>query len=250
MGEFLFIGTSCHVAGPPTYIPGTTPDKNHALVTLMVNRKTRAGNQVTDEITANFWAKNASVAANYLGTGKQCNIRGRSQSYNQATGRILPNNKAEINRRIEVTVTRCELLADSRKAQEAELAVNINRLKAEGRLPAAVILTMDDLFSKKATMVDFNPAVAIQTGSYGHAKVWSKDVGFWGNGIGQVAAIAPAVIPAGNQAEQIASIEKMLAMLKAAPVANPADVVPLVADVVPAVAAEVAAIEDPFTAGQ
>jgi len=240
MGELLVIGTGCRVAGSPTFIPGNGPEKNHALVTLMVNRRTRAGKTVTDEITANFWGKHASVAANYLGTGKQCDIRGRLQSYSQATGRILPNQKQEIYRKIEVVVTRCELMADSRKMQESELAKNLTALKAQGRLPAAVILTMDDLFSKKAAMVDFNPAVAVQTGSYGYAKVWSKDVGFWGNGVGQVApATAPVAtaITTGDPATQIANLEEMIKNLKAASVAQ-----------VPPVAVDTAAeaVIDPF----
>ena len=242
MGDFLVIGTDCRVAGPPTFIPGNTPDKNHALVTLMVNRKTRGGKVVTDEVTANFWGKNASVAANYLETGKQCNIRGRLQSYSQATGRILPNTKAEIHRRIEIVVTQCGLMADSRKVQEVELAQNLTALKAQGRIPNAVILTMDDLFSKKNAMVDFNPAVAVQTGSYGHAKVWSKDIGFWGNGVGQVAPIMQAAVPAGDPGAQIAALETMIANLKTAPVA--VGVPPVVE------AAASAVIVDPFVGQQ
>jgi hypothetical protein len=241
MGEFLFIGTGCRVAGAPTFIPGITPDKNHALVTLMVNRKTRAGKVVTDEITANFWGKNSSVAANYLGTGKQCDIRGRIQSYSQATGKVLPNQKAEIHRRIEVVVTRCELMADSRKVQEAELATNINALKAQGRLPVSINLSMDDLFSKKSTMVDFNPAVAVQTGNYGHAKVWSKDAGFWGNGVGQAAPVAVNAVPVGDPTAQIANLQTMIAKLQEGSGA---------VNVPPVEIAATQVVADPFDAGQ
>jgi hypothetical protein len=49
---------------------------------------------------------------------------------------------------------------------------------------------LDDILPKKSAMIDFNPQLAEQTGKYGHAKVWSKDRGFWGNATPVQAAVA------------------------------------------------------------
>jgi len=207
MGEFKAILTGVRVAGDPTFIPGTDPSKNHAIVTVMVNRKDRQGNNYSDTITTHFWGKAANMAANYLSKGKQCNIEGRLQSYETDTGQVK-NGKRVLNRKVEVNVIRCELLADSMKEIQAVFDASILGLKASGRLDPNAQITLSDVLPKKSSMVDFNPALAGQTGKYGHARVWSKDKGFWTPG-----TVIGATAPAADA--RMAALEAELAALKA-----------------------------------
>lgn len=231
MGEFKFIGTSIRIAGDPTFIPNLQdPKRNHAIVTGMINRKIN-GKDLTDEITLNFWDKSASVAANFLPKGKQCNIEGRLQSYTMDTGQVRENGKRILNRRVEVSVARCELLADPRREMEVAFANGLAALKAAGRLPGNVQMGLDDILPKKSAMVDFNPQLAAQTGKYGHARVWSKEREFWGNAIPAQAAAATNTNTAIQQLQaQIATL--LNAQTAAAVVAKPAEAVPVEATVV------------------
>ena len=237
MGEFKFIGTSIRIAGDPTFIPNLQdPKRNHAIVTGMINRKIN-GKDLTDEITLNFWGKSASVAANFLPKGKQCNIEGRLQSYTMDTGQVRENGKRILNRRVEVSVARCELLADPRREMEVAFANGLAALKAAGRLPGNVQMGLDDVLPKKSAMVDFNPQLAAQTGKYGHARVWGKDRGFWGN----ATSVETTVVADTNTAIQ--QLRNQLATLinaQATVVAEPAQVIPAEAGVV------VEAPPDPF----
>jgi len=179
MGEFKALLTGARVAGVPTFIPGGDPTKNHAMVTVMVNRKDRQGNDHSEDITVHFWGKSANVAANYLSIGKQVNIEGRLNSRTIDTGQVRADGKKILYRLVEVTASRCELLGDSLKEMQAAFDTGILALKSSGRLDPNAQISITDVLPKKGPMVDFNPALAVQTGKYGHANVWSKDKGSW-----------------------------------------------------------------------
>jgi len=190
MGNMLFIGTDLRVASDVTFIPGAELKRNHALLTVINNRGKKPGTQedMTDEITLNFWGKYAGVAAHYLYPGKQINAEGRIQSYTEDTGQVRPNGGRKLNRKIEVVVDNMQLLGDSMKKINERIAKNIVLLKAAGRLPAEVILSAEELLkTDKIPMTDFMPVVSSQTGRYGLARVWSKDGGFWDQKLGLAA---------------------------------------------------------------
>lgn len=234
MGNMLFIGTDLRVASEVTFIPGATdPKRNHAILTVINNRgkHPRTGEDMTDEITLNFWNKYAGVAAHYLYPGKQINVEGRIQSYTEDTGQVRPNGGRKLNRKIEVVVDNMQLLGDSMKKISERVAKNLAILKAAGRLPQEVILSAEELLkTDKIPMTDFNPAIAAQSGRYGLARVWSKDHGFWDQKLGQVvtaaATAAPATIDMNDPAaimKHIASLQALLAA-KAAPAGDAATV--------------------------
>lgn len=246
MGEMLFIGSDLRVASEVTFIPGAEPKRNHAILTVINNRgkHPRTQEDMTDEITLNYWGKYAGVAAHYLYPGKQINVRGRLQSYTEDTGQLRPNGGRKLNRKIEVVVDNMQLLGDSMKNINERFANNLTVVKAAGRMPAEVTLSAEELLkTDKIPMTDFNPAVAAQTGRYGAARVWSKDHGFWDQKIGQVTT-APAA-PAGNAinlndpsaiAKQIESLQALLA----------AQIAPVTIDLHTETAASTEISADPF----
>ncbi len=188
MGGMLFVGTDLRVASDVTFIPGAELKRNHAILTVINNRgkHPRTQDDMTDEITLNFWGKYAGVAAHYLYPGKQINADGRIQSYTEDTGQTRPGGGRKLNRKIEVVVDNMQLLGDSMKKINERVAKNILAMKQAGRLPAEVIITAEELLkTDKIGMTDYVPAIAAQTGRYGLARVWSKDHGFWDQKIGQ-----------------------------------------------------------------
>lgn len=196
MGNMIFIGTDLRVASDVTFIPGAEMKRNHALLTVMNNRgkNPTTGAEMTDEITLNFWGKYAGVAAHYLYPGKQINATGRIQSYTEDTGQVRPSGGRKLNRKIEVVVDDMGLLGDSMKKINERIAKNVGLLKAAGRLPQEVILSGEELLkTDKIPMTDFSPTICAQTGRYGHARIWSKEGGFWDQ-----RAVAPVVAPVGN----------------------------------------------------
>jgi len=196
MGNMKFIGEDLRVASEVTFIPGAETKRNHALLTVINNRGKKPGTQeeMTDEITLNFWGKYAGVAAHYLYPGKQINVSGRIQSYTEDTGQVRPGGGRKLNRKIEVVVDDMGLLGDSMKKINERIAKNIAGLKAIGRLPQEVILSCEELLkTDKIPMTDFAPAVCAQTGRYGLARVWSKEGGFWDQRV-----VAPIATPVGN----------------------------------------------------
>ena len=206
MGEFKAILTGARVAGVPTFIPGSDPSKNHAITTVMVNRKGKDGKDYSEDITVHFWNKAANVAANYLSVGKQVNIEGRLNSRSVDTGQTRPDGKKIIHRIVEVTAIRCELLGDSLKDIQAAFDSGIIALKNSGRLDPNAQISLNDVLPKKGAMVDFNPALSAQTGKYGHANVWSKDRGSW--------KPMQTAAPAGDVGATVASLEAKIAELK------------------------------------
>jgi len=219
MGEFGAILTGCRVAGVPTFIPGVNGSRNHTIVTVMVNRQDRKGNPHSDDVTVHFWDKSADVAANYLGVGKQCNIRGRLQSYTVDTGQVRGDGKKILHRKVEVVATRMELLGDPLKEIQAAIDANLMVLKNSGRLDPNAQISAIDILPKKSAMVAFNPTLSAQTGMYGVAKVWSKDKNHWGGNATGAPATAPTVVNTGK----LADLERQIEQLKAqatAPVVN------------------------------
>jgi len=206
MGEFKALLTGARIAGDPTFIPGTDPSKNHAIVTAMVNRKGRDGKDYSEDITVHMWGKSANVAANYLAKGKQVNIEGRLNSRTIDTGQTRADGKKILYRIVEVTAVRVELLGDSLKEMQMAFDNGIIALKNSGRLAPTTQISLNDVLPKKSPMVDFNPALSAQTGKYGHANVWSKDRGSW--------KPAGAAAPVADKAATIESLEAQLEQLK------------------------------------
>ena len=182
MGRMLFIGSDLRVASSVTFIPGAEMKRNHAIVTVINNRGKNSNTQeeMTDEVTLNFWGKYAGVASHYLYPGKQINCEGRLQSYTEDLGQVTAGGKRKLNRKIEIVVTNMQLLGDSMKNLNERFINKITELKNAGRLPMEVALTAKELLNTtREPLTDFNMALASQTGKYGQARVWSKDKGFW-----------------------------------------------------------------------
>lgn len=216
MGTKVFL-TAVRVASVPTFIPGATPEGNHAIVTVMSNRKGRDGKDYSDDFTVHMWNKGAAIAANYLSVGKRVNIEGRLQSYTQDTGQTNGAGKKILNRKTEIVCQRLELLDDSMKVTQAIFDANIAAMKATGRLDSNAQINLVELIPKKAAMVDFNPQLAAQTGKYGHANVWSKDKGHWNANRG-----TNAVVNAPPATDKIAELQAQVDQLRNASVANAA----------------------------
>jgi len=222
MGNMLFIGTDLRVASEVTFIPGATdPKRNHSILTVINNRgkHPRTQEDMTDEITLNFWNKYAGVAAHYLYPGKQINVEGRIQSYTEDTGQVRPNGGRKLNRKIEVVVTQMQLLGDSMKKINERIAKNILALKAAGRLPQEVVLSAEELLkTDKIPMTDFAPAVSAQSGRYGLARVWSKDRGFWDQNLAAATTVAAGAgvttAPAGLDLSNPQAIANHIAQLQ------------------------------------
>jgi len=206
MGEFKVFLTGARVAKEPTFIPGSEPAKNHAMATVMVNRKGRDGKDYSQDITCHFWSKQANMAANYLSKGKQVNVEGTLNTRTIDTGQVRPDGKKILYRIAEVRVIRCELLGDPLRETIAALDNYIIAQKNSGRLDPNVQLNFNEALSKKTPMVDFNPALSAQTGKYVHANVWSKDKQSW-------KPTAPAA-PAADKATSIAALEAQIENLK------------------------------------
>lgn len=216
MAMQVYIGTDLRIASGITFIPGADVNKHHALATAICNRgQSQNGKELRDEISLNFWGKRAINAAHYLYPGKQVNIMGRLQSFVEDTGKTNAAGKKLLNRKIEVVVTRMELLGDSMKEIEKIVAHNLQLMKNAGRMPAEVVITAAELLkSNKPKPVDFNPALAAQTGYFGlqTSKVWTKDRGFWKPGT-PVQAPAEAPVNAADAMAKIEELQKQLAAL-------------------------------------
>ena len=200
--------SGARVARVPTFIPGPTPEGNHAIVTVMVNRKGRDGKTYSDNFTVHLWNKAASVAANFLSVGKRVNIEGRLQSYTEDTGQVTAGGKKILNNKVEVVCpgNGLQLLDDSLKVIQATFDANIAALKSAGRLDPNTQLNYAELIPKKSAMIDFNPALSAQTGKYGHANVWSKDKGHW-NGTANAVATPAAT-------DKVAELQRQIDALK------------------------------------
>jgi single-stranded DNA-binding protein len=213
MGTQLYLGTDLRIANEVTFMPSTDPLKHHVIVTAICNRgKSAAGKELRDEISLNFWGKRAVNAAHYLYKGKQINVIGRLQSYTEDKGETNAAGKRILNRKIEVVVTRMELLGDSMREMTKIVADNIQLMVNNGEVPAALlgVLTAERLLkSNKPKPVEFNPTIAAQTGYFGRAKVWTKDRGFWTGGN----APAPAAVPNADTASMAAEIERLQSQL-------------------------------------
>lgn len=214
LGDFKVSGTSVRAAGPPTFIPNLQdPTKNHTMVTGIVNRgkNKTTGQDMTERSTLHFWNMLAAVAACYITTGKQFNIDGSLRVHVTDTGQVR-NGKKVLNSDTSIRVSNLELLSDSKKTMDAAFAQSLANLIATGRVPPNTILTLDNFLPKKEKLQAFNPALAAQTGVYGHAKVWTKDQLFWGGGKGVIAAPAVAA-PVGDTNAIIANLQQQLAAL-------------------------------------
>jgi single-stranded DNA-binding protein len=171
--------SAVRVAGAPTFIPGETPTKNVCLFTVIENEKLRNGENKRTDISCRAWGKYANIVANFLCKGKLVNIIGRHHSYTKDTGTVDATGKAKINTDLYVTVYKIQLLTRSRKDLREIFDENIKKLKQAGKLPMELQLSYDDVIPPEKPMVDFNPAVSVKTGMYGHANVWTKDRENW-----------------------------------------------------------------------
>lgn len=195
------------VAGKVTFMPGSEPKRNHAMLTVICNRgkKPNTQEEMSDEITLNFWGKYADFAAKYLDVGREVNIDGELRSHRHQTGQINPTTqKPIIERRVEVLVNRCYFGKDSMKEVSARVNGKIAALIAGGRLPVGTVLTAEELLAvDRPNIGDYNPAIHDAIGLYGNAKIWRKGQGFVGTGVNTAAAGTGDVASLKAQAAEI-----------------------------------------------
>lgn len=211
MGKMLAVLTDVHVAGQPTFIPAADgdPNKHHTMVTVINNRgKSKSGAELRDEVTLNFWGKYAQVAACHLDKGRKINVEGEIMSHTIDTGQVRPDGKKVLHRRNEIRVNTMTFGGDTRKELVARINTNLAAAKASGRLDPAATITAEDLIAiQRSATVDYNPALAAQTGRYGNAKVYFK------GGAPTFAQPVQPAAPVQNQA--IDAMKAELAALKA-----------------------------------
>jgi single-stranded DNA-binding protein len=201
---------NCRVAGTPTFMPGSEPKRNHTMLTVICNRgkKPNTQEEMSDEITLNFWGKYADFGAKYLDVGREVNIDGELRSHRHMTGQINPTTKKPIiERRVEVLVNRCYFGKDSMKELSARVNSNIAIAKSQGRINVEAVLTAEELLKvERPDVGDYNPAIHDVAGRYGNAKIWKK-----GTGMLAQTAVAAAVGP-----ESVADLNvKMVEIQKA-----------------------------------
>jgi hypothetical protein len=212
MGKFMVIGLNSHCASAPMFIPGDDPRRNHTIVTVIANRgKSKAGVDLRAEVTLNIWGKYAGVAACHLDKGRQINFIGELLSHTKDTGAVGADGKKVMHRRNEVRVDRFFFGGDTLKELTSRVGKNLAAIQAAGQP-----ITPDALLkSTKSATVDYNPALAAQTGMYGNARVWIKGQGFLKPG-----AVAPQQVvaaPAGKvEGKTVEQLQKEMDDLKAA----------------------------------
>lgn len=203
MGEFIVQGFNAHCAADPIFIPGETPNKNHAIVTVIANRgKSKAGVDLRSEVTLNIWGKYANVAANHLGKGRQISFTGELLSYTFDTGTVNAAGKKVLHRRNEVRVDKFYFGADTMKELSERVGKNLAALQATGQPLTGEALVK----AVRNATVDYNPALAMQTGMYGNARVYIKGQGFLKPG----AAVIPAAKVPGP-AEREKTMQELMA---------------------------------------
>lgn len=213
MGNFVTL-TEVYVAGNPTFFPHSDPNKHLTLVTAIENIKTSDGRDLRNEFTLAFWGKYAQIAALYLEKGRAINVQGRLRTRPIDTGRVKANGKREIYRVTTVQVDKFEFGRDSMKALSARVNTNIQKAKAEGLLPPNCTITAEYLLKvEPKPFVEYNPAIAAQTGLYGNARVFVKGQGFLGPQNAPTAA--PATAPASAGTVNNATIEALQAQIQA-----------------------------------
>jgi single-stranded DNA-binding protein len=222
LGKLLVQGFNVRIAADPMFIPALDPKRHHAMVTVICNRglHPRTKEQMTDEITLNFWGGYALTAAKYLKTGREISFVGELRSFRHQTGQVNTAGKAVINRRIEVLVNQFFFGKDSMKELSARVNGNIAILRAGGRIPANVILTAEELLVvQKEDAGDYNPAVHNPTGRYGNSRIWLKETNSWANpGAAQTAQTAQMSAAATNvdAAAELAALKAKIAGMEAA----------------------------------
>ena len=203
MGKFIVQGINAYCAAAPIFLPGADVKKNHTLVTVIANRGTnKAGVEMRSEVTLNIWGKYAGVAACHLDKGRQISFEGELTSYTEDTGLVGANGKKIPHRRNEVRVDKFWFGADTQKELAQRVGKNLAALQASGQPLSGDALIK---ITRNAT-VDYNPALAAQTGMYGNARVYIKGQGFLKPGA--------AVIPAANvpgPVEREKTMEQLLA---------------------------------------
>ena len=198
------------IAGIPTFIPNADPKKHHLLCTVICNRGKNSNTQqeMTDEITLNFWGKYAETAALYLDKGREINVDGELRSYRHQTGRVRPSdNRPEIERRVEVLVNRFYFGKDSMKEMSARVNAKIAEIKASGRVLNGGLTAEELLAVTRPQAMDYNHNLATQTGKFGNARVWIKGQGFLAGGT------MPAGQPAGQPEGAVLNPEQIQAQI-------------------------------------
>lgn len=225
MGKMITILIGVRVAGVPTFFPGENVDNHHTMLTVICNRgKNKAGVEMSDEVTLDFWGKYAQTAALYLEKGREINVEGELRSHTVDTGQVRANGKRDLNRNNSVVVDKFYFGSDSKKELVARINANLAAAKAEGKLDPNATITGDDLIKvSRGAAYDYNPALAAQTGMYGCAKVYVKGQGFIVPGQTPVLPAAP-VAPVDTAAKdaEIARLQAQVAAMTAAP-ATPAE---------------------------
>lgn len=222
MGKIMTTLLNVHCASAPMFIPADDPKRNHTIVTVIANRgKSKAGVDLRSEVTLNIWGKYAGVAACHLDKGRQINVVGELLSHTKDTGAVGADGKKIMFRRNEVRVDRFWFGGDTLKELTQRVGKNLAALQAAGQPITAEAL----LKSSRSATVDYNPALAAQTGMYGNARVWIKGQGFLKAGavpVQQSAAVPKAKTVEELQAE-LAALTAAVKNAQSAAVAAPVD---------------------------
>jgi len=214
-GKVIVEVLCARISGEGTFFPNADPNKHHALIPVMVNRgKNRAGEEMTDRYTLNFWGKYAIWACKWLTIGREVHIEGELRSYNHPTGAVNATGKPIYENRVQILVHTCYLGRDSMKEQAARINTLLNSLKAAGRDLNGGLTAEELLVVNRTDIGDYNPVTAAQTGMYGCCRVWVKGQGFLGNGAAQAAVPAtPAASANVDVAAQVKALQEQLAAL-------------------------------------
>jgi hypothetical protein len=201
-----------NVAQDPIYVVEDDATKNRVLLSLMCNNGINPTTQQPRQATVlglTGWNKMADVVSNYVYGGRTIFVEGRITSILKSTG-IVKNGKEVLHRDTNFRIDRIKLLGDSRKMLMARITERLESAKKDGILDMNATLSAEYLLHiEPQAQIQFNMAVAEQTGRYKFARVWSKQRNFW------VANLPPSVPGLPNAADQLAAKEKELAEAKA-----------------------------------
>jgi hypothetical protein len=145
------------------------------------------------------------VAACHLDKGRQISLIGELLSHTVDTGVVDAAGKKVMHRRNEVRVDRFWFGGDTLKELTQRVSKNLAALVATGTPITADLLVK----STRNATVDYNPALAMQTGMYGNARVWIKGQGFLKAGAPVVAPAVPVVAPVAGAAPEKSREELM-----------------------------------------
>jgi hypothetical protein len=209
-----------YVAAAPTLFPKDFDGQKKSCLTFttIVNEGTDlAGKEYKSSANVKVFGPWAEKLAHMIDKGTAINMMGLLKTYAKPTGQIIDGKP--VTTTISYLVAKeLHVLPESAKKREENFNRNMNRLFAEGLVPETLrgVLTAQALLGHIApTMTEFN-AAACAGGRHGFARVWTKDLKFWDNGViptGTVGSAVSAAIPGLNMEDPI--VKGILDSLKA-----------------------------------